>query len=61
MNVKNEKEYSNCLIIIETNEKEYSNCLIIIETNEKYKETKIVEDILNILNVYILKINGMKK
>ena len=43
------------------NEKEYSNCLIIIETNEKYKETKIVEDILNILNVYILKINGMKK
>ena len=43
--------------------KEYSNGSIIIETNkeEKDKESEIVEDVLNILNVYTAKINGMRK
>jgi predicted site-specific integrase-resolvase len=49
--------------LIEDLIKEYSNGSIIIETNkeEKDKENEIVEDVLNILNVYTAKINGMRK
>jgi len=49
--------------LIEDLIKEYSNSSIIIETNkeEKDKESEIVEDVLNILNVYTAKINGMRK
>ena len=49
--------------LIEDLIKEYSNSLIIIETNkeEKDKDSEIVEDVLNILNVYTAKINGMRK
>ena len=49
--------------LIEDLIKEYSNGSIVIETNkeEKDKENEIVEDVLNILNVYTAKINGMRK
>jgi predicted site-specific integrase-resolvase len=53
----------NQLFDVKYIDKEYSNSSIIIETNkkEKDKETEIVEDVLNILNVYTAKINGMRK
>jgi predicted site-specific integrase-resolvase len=49
--------------LIEDLIKEYSNGKIIIENNKEEKEPKeeIVEDVLQILNVYTAKMNGMRK
>jgi putative resolvase len=43
--------------------KDYSNGSIIIENNkpEKEKKEELVEDVLQILNVYTAKMNGMRK
>ena len=42
--------------------KKYSNCKIIILNNKK-KEAKeeLVEDVLQIMNIFVAKINGMRK
>lgn len=49
--------------LIEDIIKEYSEGEIIIENNKEEKEPKeeLVEDVLQILNVYTAKINGMRK
>jgi putative resolvase len=49
--------------LIEDLIKEYSNGKIIIETEQKIKDKKeeLIEDVLQILNVYTAKMNGMRK
>lgn len=49
--------------LIEDLIKEYSNGKIIIENDKEQKEPKeeLVEDVLQILNVYTAKINGLRK
>lgn len=49
--------------LIEDLLKEYSNCEIIIENEKEEKEPKedLVDDVLQILNVYTAKINGLRK
>ena len=49
--------------LIEDLIKEYSNGKIIIENNKEDKEPKeeLVDDVLQILNVYTAKMNGMRK
>ena len=43
--------------------KEYSNCDILVENDKEDKEPKeeLVDDVLQILNVYTAKLNGMRK
>ena len=43
--------------------KKYSNGKIIVENNKKIKEPKeeLVDDVMQILNIYTAKINGLRK
>jgi predicted site-specific integrase-resolvase len=49
--------------LIETILKEHSNAKIKIlnKTEEKTKEEELTEDIISIMNVYVAKINGLRK
>ena len=49
--------------LIEDLLKEYSNCEIVIENDKINKEPKeeLVDDVLQILNVYTAKMNGLRK
>lgn len=49
--------------LIEDLLKEYSNCDIVVENDKEDKEPKeeLVDDVLQILNVYTAKMNGLRK
>ena len=49
--------------LIEDLLKEYSNCDILVENDKEDKEPKeeLVDDVLQILNVYTAKMNGLRK